>query len=124
MQKHFKIVAFFLFLLGFPFAGESQTSISGVINQYTKVESVDNPDEVTVSSLAGFQIGDTVLIIQMKGAEILDPIDDLNFGFPQQINNAGKYEFLLIDAIDVGDRLLLLPTCLLLLPTIPMAWFN
>ncbi len=98
MQKQFKIVVLLLFLSGFPFVGESQTLISGVINQYTKVSSVA-VDMVTVSSVAAFEAGDTVLIIQMKDVAILDPIDDLNFGFPQQINNGGKYEFLLISVI-------------------------
>lgn len=99
MQKHFKIVVFLFFTLGFPFSGESQTPISGVINQYTKVVSVDAVDMVTVNSVAAFQVKDTVLIIQMKGVEILDPVDLPNFGFPQHINNAGKYEFLIISVI-------------------------
>jgi len=102
LQKHHKIVVFLLFLLGFSFAGESQTPISGVINHYIKVTSV-NPfptDMVIVSNASGFQVGDTVLIIQMKGAEINDPIDDyLSFGVPDNIKSAGKYEFLLISAI-------------------------
>ncbi|MEA1897959.1 MAG: hypothetical protein U9N53_09910, partial [Bacteroidota bacterium] len=87
-------------MLGFPFAGESQIPISGVINHYVKVVSEDEDDAVSVSDASGFQVGDTVLIIQMKGAEIDPDLTNLGaFGFPQNINSAGKYEFLLISAI-------------------------
>ncbi len=100
LQKHLKIVVIFIFLLGLPLAGKSQTPISGVINHYAKVVSVDEADKVSVSSVAGFQVGDTVLIIQMKGAEIDTDLTNLAaFGTLHNINSAGKYEFLLISAI-------------------------
>jgi gliding motility-associated-like protein len=76
----------------------SQTEISGIINKYSRVESIVGDQAVTVANPSLFQGGDTVLLIQMKGMSMLvSPPDD--YGKPQDLNNAGNYEFLLVDAI-------------------------
>jgi gliding motility-associated-like protein len=77
----------------------SQTEISGIINEYSAVESIglDN-QSVTVNNPEIFQAGDTVLLIQMKGLGILtSPPQD--YGKHQDMNDAGNYEFLLVDEV-------------------------
>lgn len=83
-----------LFLV-FAVTGEAQTSISGVINSYTRVTSVDGTDRVTVDDPSLFSVRDTTLIIQMKGIEI-SVENSLSFGSRQQNLSAGYYEFLII----------------------------
>jgi gliding motility-associated-like protein len=75
--------------------GNSQTQISGVINQYAAVTSMVGLDGVTVDNATGFSAGDTVMIIQMKGA-IFEPTlgNDLS-----DIKNTGRYEFVAIQQV-------------------------
>lgn len=72
----------------------AQTStISGIINTYTKVTAIDVcAENITLTSAAGYNVGDTVLIIQMKGA-IVDTSATSSFGNIVSYNNAGNYEF-------------------------------
>ena len=67
--------------------------IGGVINSYTPVIAF-NPCEnkVTVEDASSFNIGDTVLMMQMKGA-IIDSTNTANFGTITDYKNAGNYEF-------------------------------
>ncbi len=88
--------AFFLVLT---VTGEAQTSISGVINFYAKVTSVDGTDRVTVGDPSLFHVGDTVLIIQMKGIEIEVINDKITFGSRRNSYSAGYYEFIIISDI-------------------------
>lgn len=76
-------------------SGNAQTNISGVINSYAKVVTVDGADQVTLSDASAFIVGDTVLIIQMKGIEINVP-NSSSFGSRQFTRSAGYFEFLLI----------------------------
>lgn len=89
------------FLLVFSFTGKAQKSILGTINSYAKVVSVDGLDQVTLSSAGEFDVGDTVLIVQMKGVEISigDHSLDPSFGVKQQSYSAGFYEFIIISNI-------------------------
>ena len=92
------LICFILLHLCFLHPLFSQTEISGIINKYSPVESIDGIQAVTVSNPGIFQSGDTVLLIQMSGMSVLvDPPAD--YGKLQDINNAGNYEFLLIDEI-------------------------
>jgi gliding motility-associated-like protein len=75
----------------------SQAEIGGIINDYYRVESIVGNQAVTVSNPGTLQEGDTVLLIQMKGIGILTNLND--YGKPQDINDAGNYEFLLIDRV-------------------------
>lgn len=82
----------------------SQAEISGVINRYSAVDSILNEQSLVVRDPSLFQPGDTVLLIQMKGLGIISVIEDdeedTEYGKQNDINNAGNYEFLLIDAIE------------------------
>ena len=89
MKHIFSLAAFFIVLQAFSQTG---TSISGVINIYTPVNAINTcTNTVTVGSAAGFNIGDRVMIIQMKGATI-DQTNTPTFGDITSYGGAGTYE--------------------------------
>ncbi|WP_394767240.1 PKD domain-containing protein [Ferruginibacter sp.] len=67
--------------------------ISGIINNYTPVLAF-NPctNKLTVEEAAQYNAGDTVLIMQMKGA-VIDSSNTSTFGTVTDYSNAGNYEF-------------------------------
>ncbi len=68
------------------------TNIGGVINTYTPVLAL-NPCEnkITVEDASTFNVGDTALLIQMKGA-VIDSTNTAAFGTITNYGNAGNYE--------------------------------
>ena len=73
-----------------------QTSISGIINTYTKVLAVDFcNNNVVVESAIGFIEGDQVLLLQMSGAT-LDQSNTATYGTITDVGLAGNYEILTI----------------------------
>lgn len=77
----------------------AQKSISGTINKYGRVMTIA-AGSVTVNAadFSNFAAGDTVLLIQMKGAEILVP-NDPNYGLYQiSAGTTGAYEFLTVES--------------------------
>jgi hypothetical protein len=74
-------------------------TITSCPNVYAKVTAIDLcTNSLTVSSSAGFNVGDKVLLIQMKGATI-DQTNTANYGNITAYNSAGNYEFQTISAI-------------------------
>jgi len=72
---------------------------AGIINKYAAVSSVDSClNEVTVDTASFFKQGDSVLLIQMKGATI-DTTNDSTFGTIKNIGGAGLYEYNTVDSI-------------------------
>ncbi|MBK9012613.1 MAG: PKD domain-containing protein [Saprospiraceae bacterium] len=70
----------------------SQTQISGIINQYAKVNDVEPCEaRLTVSDGSFFEAGDQVLLIQMKGATI-NTSNSGSFGNIEDLGVAGFYE--------------------------------
>lgn len=67
--------------------------ISNIINDYTPVLS-RNPcnNSITVEDATAFNVGDTVLLMQMKGA-IIDSTNTATFGAVTDYKNAGNYEY-------------------------------
>lgn len=65
-----------------------------VINQYAAItaRSSDCSNAFTVDDASGFHAGDSVLMIQMKGADI-DTSNSASFGNILNYNGAGNYEF-------------------------------
>ena len=64
-----------------------------IINTYTPIVALSTCDnKITVEDGSTFNTGDTVLIIQMKGAEI-DSSNTASFGTVTNYKNAGNYEF-------------------------------
>ncbi len=89
-------LAILLLLTSFPLI--AQTPISGVINQYVKVTAV-GADYVTVTSTAGYSVGDTVLLIQMKGLRIYTTNGGL-YGAAQSLyGRPGSHEFFIVQAV-------------------------
>lgn len=87
------------FFILFSLSGQAQVSISGVINSYAKVTSVDGTDRITVDDPSLFAVGDTTLIIQMKGVEIEVVNDKNTFGSRSNSYSSGYYEFIIISDI-------------------------
>ena len=68
-------------------------SDSLIINTYTPVLSLDIcKNNIVVEDASTFNTGDTVLVIQMKGAAI-DSTNTATFGTVNDYKNAGNYEF-------------------------------
>ena len=87
-----------LVLLTFCFLNLTQSQdISGVVNSYQKVMEVYY-QSVTVNSTSSFEPGQIVLLIQMKGAEIIES-NDSSFGTIIDYNDAGNYEFHIVNSI-------------------------
>jgi len=83
---------------GMHWAFPQGTPLSGVVNDYARIVSIDAADQVTVDDASAFSEGDTVLVIQMKGVEILGSNDN-NFGSKQGWGGVGKYEFIRIASV-------------------------
>ncbi|MBL7733068.1 MAG: gliding motility-associated C-terminal domain-containing protein [Chitinophagaceae bacterium] len=68
------------------------SNLSGTINTYTPVLSLSVCDnKITVEDATTFNVGDTVMIIQMKGA-VIDSTNTAAFGTITDYKNAGNYE--------------------------------
>jgi gliding motility-associated-like protein len=80
-----------LVFVSFSLPGIARTDITGKVNAYTKVVTCySNTDSIIVSDASKFKVGDTVMLIQMTGADI---------SVTNAINNiygAGLYEFHII----------------------------
>ena len=73
--------------------------IGGIINTYSPVISLDIcKNKIVVEDASTFFTGDTVLLIQMKGAAI-DSSNTASFGKVTNYNGAGNYEFNYIKAV-------------------------
>lgn len=110
-----KNILFYLFILSFTLSTldiYSQASISGVINFYTAVDSIyPTNDTLLVSDASPFTDGDTIMVYQMKGAEVeTDTATILEefFGKIQfdGINSAGKYEIVIVEKVDANEVIL------------------
>ena len=72
-------------------------NISGIINSYSAVTVVAG-NQITVSSIASFSVGDHVLLIQMQGADITTT-NNPSFGDVSAYNDAGNFDFGVISSI-------------------------
>jgi len=96
---------YFFCLVLFCSCGFSQ-SISGIINDYYQATGINIPaNSITLTNVTGLNVGDRVLIIQMKGASY-DNTNTANYGNITSINNAGNYEFNNICSISGNDIVL------------------
>jgi len=104
VEKRSRFFTIVFLILAYVTTGSSQQNISGVVNRYTKVLSIDGADRITVADASAFHPKDTTLIIQMKGVSI-NPSNSSSFGLVEDINQAGKYEFIIIDTILPGNQI-------------------
>lgn len=77
-----------------------------VINKYAAVNGRDCDNSFEVDTAKGFAPGDTVLLIQMKGA-IIDSSNSTSFGNLLNQNGAGNYELNVVKAVS-GNKITLL----------------
>ena len=97
-----KVFVLFAFLLGWQYSF-AQPIIGGVINDYTKVTAfLPCANAVTVNTTTGFDVGDTVLIIQMQGATI-NTTNTSSYGAVTGMNEAGNYEVAIIGDVTGMD---------------------
>jgi PKD repeat protein len=91
---------FLYFMLSlFIIMSSNAQSISGIINAYARVTSVDTCDmRLAVTDTTGLKKGMRVMIIQMNGATI-NGSNTSSYGTIESLNNVGKYEFNVIDNI-------------------------
>lgn len=82
-------------------------SDSVIINDYASALQFDPcNNELSVDNASNFQPGDTVVLMQMKGA-VIDSSNSSAFGTITQYNNAGNYEFNIVKS-KAGNTLTLL----------------
>lgn len=101
-MSHFGMI---LFACLMPLAAAwGQTSISGQINTiYRAVSSINiASNTVTTSTAPSLVVGDTVLLIQMKGATI-SRTNDATFGDVTSLGSAGAYEINIVCAVNGND---------------------
>ncbi|MEO6168661.1 MAG: T9SS type B sorting domain-containing protein [Chitinophagales bacterium] len=101
--KKFNVVAFFLLIHSFTLFG--QTTLSGIVNNYWEVISVDFcNNRVALPAIAvGIANGDKVMLVQMTGATI-DQADAATYGTVIDYLGAGNYEFLTVS--DVNNNII------------------
>ena len=75
------------------------TNISGVVNTYHSVLSIASSNAVKVDNPTGLVYGNTVLLIQMKGATINTTASSSSFGDVTAMNDAGNYELAIICSV-------------------------
>ncbi|HYV91686.1 MAG TPA: T9SS type A sorting domain-containing protein [Chitinophagales bacterium] len=105
MKHYFLFFITVFFLQAYHISSAQPVSISGIINTYTPVISIDTTgcnDMISVADATGFSMGDTVMIIQMKGATI-DSSNTSSFGDVTDFGNAGNYEFTSVSAISANQ---------------------
>jgi gliding motility-associated-like protein len=69
------------------------SNISNIINDYTEVLALDPcKNSLVVGDATAYNVGDTVLLIQMKGA-VMDVTNTAAFGNVLNYQSAGNYEF-------------------------------
>jgi gliding motility-associated-like protein len=96
LVKFFSLPILLLLVLLVHQSSLSAQSISGVINSYAAVTAVTG-NSATLNAIGPFQVGDKVLIIQMKGATITTT-NTPAFGAITALGNAGNFEFATISS--------------------------
>jgi gliding motility-associated-like protein len=103
--RHSKRLIFCLLMLGFSTnALFSQKELSGNLNQpAAHVVSISGSDRVIVNNVAGFNVSDTIVIIQMQGVGINTPTT--GYGYIQSIfGQPGLHEFMIIQSVNGGTN--------------------
>ncbi|MEO6729922.1 MAG: hypothetical protein ABIN01_01810, partial [Ferruginibacter sp.] len=84
---------FFLLLFVYKISYSQTINLGGTINTYTPILGFNQClNKITVENASTFNVGDTVLMMQMKGA-VVDSSNTNSFGTVTDYKNAGNYEF-------------------------------
>ncbi|MEI6049788.1 MAG: gliding motility-associated C-terminal domain-containing protein [Bacteroidota bacterium] len=79
--------------------------ISGVINVYRRVVAIGpGADNVILNNVDSIAPGDTVLLIQMKGAIIYEPETSFFGSYRESIGVPGSSEFLIVHSVNTGTK--------------------
>ncbi|MCF8223525.1 MAG: gliding motility-associated C-terminal domain-containing protein [Bacteroidales bacterium] len=105
------ILTIIIMLLGLLFTGSlyaSPQEISGIVNDYGRVNTIEAADAVILDDVSGFSAGDTVLFIQMKGVSVYTT-QSSSFGstdgyLGQPDHKMGFYEFIIIEQVEPGPN--------------------
>ncbi len=99
-----------LYILIFAFSGVSQlhaqSNISGVVNKYYKVNSIDGSGTyITLEnvSLTDLHAGDKVVLMQMTGVDVDLDLFDPSYNY-NGFANAGSYEMLAVKSVNDGTK--------------------
>ncbi len=98
------IIAFLLCLAA---TAAAQVSLQGIVNVYSRLISVGTANCQNILHLddaTGFNTGDRILLIQMKGAQV--SYDPNNFGTVLEYGSTGLFEFATVEAVQ-GNHLYL-----------------
>ncbi|HCC69722.1 MAG TPA: hypothetical protein DEQ09_01000, partial [Bacteroidales bacterium] len=97
-------------LTGSILLGSPQKDISGIINTYARVNTIEATDALILDDVTGFSSGDTVLVIQMKGVSV--QVSQTS-GFGQEDGylegqpgsyGVGFYELIVIEQVETGPN--------------------
>ena len=112
MKRRNLFVYLFIFIVFVTKSVYSQTSISGIINQYTVIDSIyPTKDTIEVQNPSLYNSNDTVMVYQVKGADVRKDTSDSNrhnfgtFASINSANNSGKYELILVEKVD-GNKVI------------------
>lgn len=104
------LLAFFLICQSL-FAGSSLNPDTTIVNNYTAALEYDGcTNAIIIADASAFKVGDTVLLIQMKGAAV-DSSMSSRFGDIIQYGNAGNYEYGYVKSV-TGNSVVLQNTLL------------
>ena len=88
----------------------SQKNISGVVNRYARVTSfgtdyvIVSDDGPNAGQIAGFEAGDTILLIQMKGVRTY-VAEGVSYGTLEgTVGLPGRHEFLIVEDVDEPSK--------------------
>ncbi|HJS54695.1 MAG TPA: hypothetical protein VJ765_09135, partial [Chitinophagaceae bacterium] len=85
------------FLFSTTFSFSQTTNISGIINTYHSVLAISTT-AAKLDNVSGLTYGNTVLLVQMKGATI-STVNNSTFGDTSSLNYAGNYELATICSV-------------------------
>jgi len=86
-----------------------EEEISGIINTYSRVNTIEAADAIIVDDVTGFGDGDTVLIMQMKGVSIVTVQGSAFGNWDGYLGQPGDYglgfyEFIIIERVETGPN--------------------
>jgi PKD repeat protein len=94
-----RLIKTFLFLIITGNLIAQNSNLSGIINNYSTVSAIDTCQAMlTVSDTIGFRKGNSLILIQMRGATVVSP-NNSTFGNISNMNQTGRYERAIIDSI-------------------------
>jgi len=110
--KYITLIAltfFIAFLTKGRLLASPQQEISGIINAYARINTIEAADAVLVDDVTGFSDGDTVLVMQMKGVSIITDQSSVFGNWDGYLGQPGDYgvgfyEFIIIDHVETGPN--------------------